>query len=103
MKGESWTVYICPRCGDLADGHGEPVGCVNVACDSPAMDECQVQRVPDLDLLRKLWNLSQHDRMIIWIAGEIQDLVMDALETDEPTDAEDLLFSVARAAGEQDA
>lgn len=45
-----------------------------------------------MDLLRRLWRLSQQGRMIIWVAGEIQDLVMEALGTEEPFEAERLLF-----------
>jgi len=36
-KAKTWQVYVCDACGDIADAHGEPVGCVNVGCSAPAM------------------------------------------------------------------
>lgn len=44
------------------------------------------------ETLRNLWRLSQGDRMIIRIADEIQDAVMAALGTEEPGEAERILF-----------
>lgn len=46
---------------------------------------------PDLDLLRRLWSLSQHGRMPIWVAGQLQGLVLEKLDMSDDVDVDKAL------------
>lgn len=45
----------------------------------------------DRDLLRRLWSFSMHDDMPIWIAGQLQHLVGEALGAEGASEVDDLL------------
>jgi DNA-binding transcriptional regulator LsrR (DeoR family) len=40
-----YSVYVCDACGSITDAHGEPVGCVDTACDAPTMRPTEVVEV----------------------------------------------------------
>lgn len=46
-----YEVYVCDRCGDITDAHGEPVGCVNISCDAPTMRRTRVREYTPADLV----------------------------------------------------
>lgn len=87
---------LCPACNESLDEGHVHVDMVSgrkvrILPDDKVPVVRQV-KVSDHDLLRKVWDLSQQDRMIIWVAGELQQFVTQALcEEDSTLDPDDML------------
>jgi hypothetical protein len=48
-------------------------------------------RATDLDLLSRLWSFSMHGQMPIWIAGQLQALVVEKLGVSDACDVDEAL------------